>query len=117
MKTKNKLKIYYIVEWNNNSLSNSFIQYQINIKQCYKLKEGYINIYEYKKDPKDDYYISDRWYTRKDFCFKVNKKDIFTDLEKAKVYAFEKIDEMYLSRWKYLIQQRDEAIDKINEDN
>lgn len=106
-------KKYYIVAWNSNCW-DSFIQHQINIKECYKLKEGYIETSDYRSNPKDNYYISDQYYTRKDFCFGwKDKKDIFTDIEKAQKYAFEKINVMYLSRCKYLIKERDEAIQKI----
>lgn len=111
-----KLKIYYIVEWNKNCW-DSFLQHQINIKECYKLKEGYIYKEEYREDPNDCYYISDYYYTRKDFCFKFkNKKEIFTDLEKAQNYALEVLDKMYLSRCKHLIKERDEASQKIKKE-
>ena len=108
MKTKNKLKLYYIVKWKKDCW-NSFIQHQIDICKCYKLKEGYINIFDYRED--DSYYAV---YPREEFYFKWNIKDVFTDLEKAKKYAIEKIEEMYLSRCKHLIRERDEAIRQTN---
>lgn len=109
---KTKLKIYYIVTWNNDCW-HSFIQHQIDIWECYKLKEGYIRIPDYREDSKDDFYMcldGDRKYC----CFKWNnKKDIFIDLEKTKEYAIVKINEMYLSRCDHLIKERDEAIKKM----
>ncbi len=55
---------------------------------------------------------------RKYCCFKwKDKKDIFTDSEDAFVYAIQKIDEMYLSRRKYLIKERNEAIKKMRDYN
>ena len=115
MKTKNKLKIYYIVVWNRDCW-DSHMQHQIRIEECYKLKTGFIKIYDYHEDITHMYY---GYAPRGEFCFKWNNKtDIFSDLEKAQRYAIKKIDEMYLSRCDYLIKERDEAIKKINgEDN
>lgn len=112
-KTKrNKLNTYYIVVWNDNCW-DSFIQHQVHIWICYKLKEGYIQIEDYKENPIDNYYIPYDGH-RKYLCFKwKSKEDIFIDLEKAKKYANIRIDEMYLSRCKYLIKERDEATKKI----
>lgn len=114
MKTKNKLKTYYIVIWDEDCW-DSFLQHQIDIWECYKLKEGYIRIPDYREDPKDSYYIAldgERKYS----CFKwKNKKDIFEDLDKAKKYSIKKIDQMYLSRCKHLIKERDEAIKNIRD--
>ena len=108
---KNKLKLYYIVTWNKDCW-DSFIQHQIDISKCYKLKKGFINTYDYREDSNHMYY---NYASQTQLCFKWNnKKDIFTDFEKAKKYAYQKITEMYLSRCKHLIQERDEAIKKIS---
>lgn len=108
------MKRQYIVEWDRNCWS-SFLQYKIKILKCYKIKEGFILIVDYRDNPNDSYYISDRIYTRKDFCFKANKCDIFVSIEKARKYAEQKLEEMYLSRCKYLFQERDEALRKLKE--
>ncbi len=109
-------KTYYIVVWNNDCW-DSFIEHQIHIWRCYKLKEGYIKISDYREDPKDRYYImldGERKYS----CFKwKNKKDIFKDLEKAKIYALLKIDKMYLNRYKHLIKDALKAIKKIERES
>lgn len=108
---KGKMKKYYIVKWNKNCW-DSFIQHQCAILECYKVREGFIAMYDYRENPNDSYYWgSDYNYTRKDFCFKPeSKKDIFINLDKAKQSLLKKIDLMYLNRCKHLIKERDEAI-------
>ena len=107
------MKKYYILEWNDYCW-DSFLQYQIDILECYKMKNKFIRIDEYRDNPNDNYYISDRYYTRKDFCFESKKENIFVNFNEAKREALKKLDIMYLSRCEFLIKERDEAIKKIN---
>ena len=108
-------KVYYIVNWRRECW-NTFLQHQIEITKYYKLREGFIEVSDYRENPNDSYYMSDAIYTRKDFCFKIKDKcDIFLSLDEARTYALQKLDEMYLSRCNYLVKERDEAIQKIKE--
>jgi hypothetical protein len=81
------MPIYYLV-----GVSGSLFHggISVGITSYFLLKEGFIRVEDYREDPNDAYYISDRHYNRSDFCYEVTqewKDSSFLNLEDAKRHA------------------------------